>query len=279
MLNFFNTCSVKDLADISNSPEETAGIVVSQRPFATLEEIRQISDQVSSTTKTGKRRTTKKSIGDKIVDVCLDMWTGYEAVDDLVTRCEALGAPVAEEMKKWGVDVYGAAKDGELEVASFDDAENRPRSTSDDGGRPSLRDSGIGTPSSFPSTPNKDDGEDVRDGGKKRIGRGKTNDFIGQPEIMSKEITLKDYQLVGLNWLALLFNKGLSCILADEMGLGKTCQVISFLAHLLEKGVKGPHLVVVPGSTLENWLREFRTFCPALVVEPYYGTLEHRFCE
>jgi SWI/SNF-related matrix-associated actin-dependent regulator 1 of chromatin subfamily A len=39
----------------------------------------------------------------------------------------------------------------------------------------------------------------------------------------------------------------------------------------LERGEKGPHLVVVPGSTLENWLRECRRFCPALAVEPYYG--------
>ena len=88
---------------------------------------------------------------------------------------------------------------------------------------------------------------------------------------MSPDTVLKDYQLVGLNWLALLFDKQLSCILADEMGLGKTCQVIAFLAHLLEKGVQGPHLVVVPGSTLENWLRECHRFCPALAVEPYYG--------
>ena len=31
-----------------------------------------------------------------------------------------------------------------------------------------------------------------------------------------------------------------------HLGLGKTIQVISFFAHLKEKGSKGPHLVVVP---------------------------------
>ena len=61
------------------------------------------------------------------------------------------------------------------------------------------------------------------------------------------------------------------------MGLGKTCQVVGFLAHLKEKGVKGPHLIIVPGSTLENWLREFRTFCGALKVMPYYGNQSERF--
>jgi SWI/SNF-related matrix-associated actin-dependent regulator 1 of chromatin subfamily A len=88
---------------------------------------------------------------------------------------------------------------------------------------------------------------------------------------MSESIQMKDYQVVGINWLALLFEQELSCILADDMGLGKTCQVIAFLAHLFEKDVKGPHLIVVPSSTLENWLREFSVFCPKLNVMPYYA--------
>ena len=81
---------------------------------------------------------------------------------------------------------------------------------------------------------------------------------------------------MGINWLALLFERKLSCILADDMGLGKTCQVVAFLAHLLEKGIKGPHLVIVPGSTLENWLREFSIFCPKLHVMPYYAGQNER---
>jgi SWI/SNF-related matrix-associated actin-dependent regulator 1 of chromatin subfamily A len=64
--------------------------------------------------------------------------------------------------------------------------------------------------------------------------------------------------------------------LTDAIGLGKTCQVISFFAHLLSRGISGPHLVVVPSSTLENWLREFANFCPALKVEPYYGSQRER---
>lgn len=44
----------------------------------------------------------------------------------------------------------------------------------------------------------------------------------------------------------------------------------------MSTGEKGPHLVVVPASTLENWLREFKTFCPDLVVEPYYGSQRER---
>ena len=44
--------------------------------------------------------------------------------------------------------------------------------------------------------------------------------------------TLREYQHVGLDWLATMFEKRLNGILADEMGLGKTIQTIALLAHL-----------------------------------------------
>jgi SWI/SNF-related matrix-associated actin-dependent regulator 1 of chromatin subfamily A len=39
-----------------------------------------------------------------------------------------------------------------------------------------------------------------------------------QPAGLKEGVQLKDYQLLGLNWLNLLYSKGLSCILADDMG-------------------------------------------------------------
>ncbi|KAJ4467937.1 SNF2 family DNA-dependent ATPase [Lentinula edodes] len=89
-------------------------------------------------------------------------------------------------------------------------------------------------------------------------------------------VKLKDYQLLGLNWLHLLYRSNFSCILADEMGLGKTVQVISFLALLRERGNKGPHLIVVPSSTLENWCREFARFASSVSVQVYYGGKNER---
>ena len=35
-----------------------------------------------------------------------------------------------------------------------------------------------------------------------------------------------------------------------RQGLGKTIQTIAFLAHMLEDGNTGPHLIVTPSSTL-----------------------------
>lgn len=56
--------------------------------------------------------------------------------------------------------------------------------------------------------------------------------------------------ILRLNWLALMHKQALNGILADEMGLGKTIQAIGFLAHLKETGDKGPHLIIVPSSTM-----------------------------
>ena len=61
------------------------------------------------------------------------------------------------------------------------------------------------------------------------------------------------------------------------MGLGKTLQTIALLAYLAAvKGIWGPHLIVVPTSTMLNWECEFKRFCPALKVLTYYGTAKER---
>ncbi|KAG1079078.1 hypothetical protein G6F42_023937 [Rhizopus arrhizus] len=89
--------------------------------------------------------------------------------------------------------------------------------------------------------------------------------------------TLREYQHVGLDWLASLYNNGLNGILADEMGLGKTIQTIALLAHLAcEKHVWGPHLVVVPTSVILNWEMEFKKWLPGFKIMTYYGSPKQR---
>ncbi|CAG5123366.1 unnamed protein product, partial [Candidula unifasciata] len=89
--------------------------------------------------------------------------------------------------------------------------------------------------------------------------------------------TLREYQHVGLDWLATMHDKRLNGILADEMGLGKTIQTIAVLAHLAcDKGVWGPHLIVVPTSVMLNWEMEFKKWCPAFKILTYYGSIKER---
>ncbi|CAG2161571.1 unnamed protein product [Oppiella nova] len=88
---------------------------------------------------------------------------------------------------------------------------------------------------------------------------------------------LREYQHIGLDWLAAMQDKKLNGILADEMGLGKTIQTIALIGHLAcEKGIWGPHLIVVPTSVMLNWEMEFKKWCPALKILTYYGSPKER---
>ena len=83
---------------------------------------------------------------------------------------------------------------------------------------------------------------------------------------------LKKYQLKGIEWLVSLFNNNLNGILADEMGLGKTIQTIGLISHLADKKKSnGPHLIIVPLSTISNWQYEFEKWVPSLQVIVYKG--------
>ncbi|XP_058547524.1 E1A-binding protein p400 isoform X2 [Neofelis nebulosa] len=84
---------------------------------------------------------------------------------------------------------------------------------------------------------------------------------------------LRDYQKIGLDWLAKLYRKSLNGILADEAGLGKTVQIIAFFAHLAcNEGNWGPHLVVVRGCSILKWELELKRWCPGLKTLLYVGS-------
>lgn len=113
------------------------------------------------------------------------------------------------------------------------------------------------------------------------------------------DLVLKDYQLVGVNWLRLLHEGHMNGVLADDMGLGKvrsdlvfqfmshfdiynllqTIQTIAFLSWLQycsKSRIIKPHLVIVPASTLNNWKNEFQKFSPFLSIVCYHGSQNER---
>ncbi|ODN00177.1 ATP-dependent helicase brm [Orchesella cincta] len=84
---------------------------------------------------------------------------------------------------------------------------------------------------------------------------------------------LKEYQIRGLEWLVSLYNNNLNGILADEMGLGKTIQTIGLITLLMERKKNlGPYLIIVPLSTLSNWVLEFEKWAPSVNVVAYKGS-------
>ena len=230
LLGFFNKSSASDVMDIAAIPEQTAKFLISQRPFSSLDAVRQIS--ISEALGQSHRVRKGRAMGDKIVDKCLEMWEAYQAIDQLVRECEELSKPLKDAMCKWGIDIHSSVNEnGELEVVDILGA----------------KDSGIGTPTSRGASA-EDDNE-----GSQKVGSSRAHKevFLGQPSNMGKGVLLKGYQVVGMNWLSLLYHQGVSCILADDMGLGKTCQVIAFLAHLLQKGIKGPHLIIGESTSFQ----------------------------
>jgi SWI/SNF-related matrix-associated actin-dependent regulator of chromatin subfamily A member 5 len=92
-----------------------------------------------------------------------------------------------------------------------------------------------------------------------------------------KNGSMRDYQIRGLNWMISLYQGHINGILADEMGLGKTLQTISLVGYMKHfRQQARPHLVIVPKSTLQNWVNEFKKWCPSIMVEALKGYQEER---
>lgn len=122
-------------------------------------------------------------------------------------------------------------------------------------------------------TEQEEDAELLRDG---KQGAGAQTVFRDSPAFVQGG-EMRDYQVAGLNWLISLHENGISGILADEMGLGKTLQTIAFLGYLRHvSGIKGPHLITVPKSTLDNWNREFTRWTPEVNVLVLQGAKDDR---
>ncbi|CAD7969581.1 unnamed protein product [Amoebophrya sp. A120] len=88
---------------------------------------------------------------------------------------------------------------------------------------------------------------------------------------------LRHYQHVGMHWLVKLYDTGVNGILADEMGLGKTVQTIATFCYLaVNKGIWGPHLVIVPSAVVFNWKNELQKWAPGLKTLVYHGSVSER---
>jgi superfamily II DNA or RNA helicase len=92
-------------------------------------------------------------------------------------------------------------------------------------------------------------------------------DFAGIPHVQlpaDLDASLRQYQEIGVDWLAFLRDAELGAILADDMGLGKTLQTIC--------AMRGRTLVVCPKSVVYNWAEEIARFRPGLRTAIYHGT-------
>ncbi|KAJ6593959.1 SNF2 family N-terminal domain-containing protein [Mycena capillaripes] len=236
-LAYFNASSSEALQELTGCTPEQATAILDLRPFESIEDL-------ETKLRQGKKKAGPAGISPKLFHDCTEIFKGYGSVDSVLEECEQIGNTLRASIASWTSE---SAKG--LEGALADQLED---------GALNLR---------HLELPSDNRPKDY---------------LVSQPELLSDTVQLKEYQLLGVNWLNLLYRSNLSCILADEMGsysfpcLGKTIQVISFFAHLKAQGNKGPHLVVVPSSTLENWCREFARFAPSIAVQTYYAGKEER---
>ncbi|KAL4567790.1 hypothetical protein LXL04_023384 [Taraxacum kok-saghyz] len=106
-------------------------------------------------------------------------------------------------------------------------------------------------------------------------GHGDVASLVTQPKELGG--ILFPHQLEALNWLRKCWHKGKNVILADEMGLGKTISASAFLSSLyFEFKARLPSLVLVPLSTMPNWMAEFSLWAPNLNVIEYHGNARAR---
>ncbi|WWC87733.1 uncharacterized protein L201_002625 [Kwoniella dendrophila CBS 6074] len=235
-LKAFNEVDADMLTGTIACSAEQAAIIIKLRPYEDVDEARH-------------KLTKARGVSFKLFEQYTEIMEGFVQIDACLNRCEAIANDVGNTLAVW----RGASK---------------------------AQDSVVGTPRSDGLNDVKVDVAKVSELLRKETDMKKRkilSSYIqSQPSSLSEGTILKDYQLLGVNWLNLLYSKRIGCILADEMGLGKTIQVISFIAHLKEKGKKGPHMIFVPASTLENWTREFEKFAPSVDVQTYYGSQSER---
>ena len=105
-----------------------------------------------------------------------------------------------------------------------------------------------------------------------------TNKTKGEIKIPSNvKAKLRQYQMIGYQWLKTLDEYGLGGILADDMGLGKTVQVLCVICEYIKKTKnKKPVLVVCPSSLSLNWQNEIEKFTDGITSMVIHGNLEER---
>jgi SWI/SNF-related matrix-associated actin-dependent regulator 1 of chromatin subfamily A len=203
---------------------------------------------VVMTSKHSRKKASKIAIGDDVVDAVEEFARALDGIDHIVGECDRHGQAIKAAASRWKTDLTGGDK-----TNPEDDKSGPPTPTSlEDNSKAQLQELPIPC----------------------------------EPQLMQGHCKMKSYQLYGLNWMHLLYERNFGGILADDMGLGKTCQVISLICAVVERWNNSedqdddnrpwPNLIVVPPSTLSNWEAEFKRFAPGLNVTLYRGSQVER---
>lgn len=87
---------------------------------------------------------------------------------------------------------------------------------------------------------------------------------------------LRDYQVIGYQWIKTMCAYGFGGILADDMGLGKTLQMIAVLEDEQRLHPEQVSLIVTPASLILNWEDELSKFSSHLDCLCIHGSTAQR---
>lgn len=156
-----------------------ADAIVALRPFEDVEDLKAKLGQ-------GKKKAGPAGISSRMFDECVKIFRGYGTVDNVLEDCEEIGNGLKEI------------------IASWSSSSDKGKGRADSGGSRTPDDSSEGALSLTNLAV---------------VADRQPKDFMTeQPRSLTPGVQLKDYQLIGVNWLRLLYKRRLSCILADEMG-------------------------------------------------------------
>lgn len=182
---------VHELTRVLGVTEEQATKIIAARPFEQPEDINAKLSQ-------NRKKAGSTGISPRIFEDTVNIMEGYADVDRILEKCEQIGATLRAAIATWTAprsDKGKGVASREGSVALVDDVQ--------EDGALSLR-------------------------SRASLGADKDTQFLGQPSLLADSVTLKEYQLLGVNWLNLLYSRRLSCILADEMGTRSSVTILLF---------------------------------------------------
>jgi SWI/SNF-related matrix-associated actin-dependent regulator 1 of chromatin subfamily A len=177
-LRAFNDDAQEMLLGTIACSEEQAAKIVQLRPYNSVDDVR------SKLSKT-------RGVSFKLFEQYEEIMEGYVQIDACLNRCEGIADDIANTLAVWK-------------------------------GASTISNSITGTPRSDGLNDVKVDVDKVSELLRNETDMRKRKILASylrtQPALLSEGTVLKDYQLLGVNWLNLLYSRKIGCILADEMG-------------------------------------------------------------
>lgn len=158
---------------------EQAQKIIELRPYSSMPDLNTKLNQ-------GKKKAGPSGISPRMFEDCQEILQGYDTVDGILEECEKIGSSLRAAIATWTTEDSSSKGKGKEVSLAPDQIEEDSLSLR------ALKISNDAASKGFISS---------------------------QPSMIAEGITLKDYQLLGINWLFLLYRRRHSCILADEMGL------------------------------------------------------------